>query len=70
MITLYTLPNCGICNMVKTKLKQKNIQFEEQPFENIANIINSDHAPALKVDENHIYNTPSTIVSWIMNSEG
>jgi len=63
-ITLYTLPNCGICNMVKTKLHQKNISFEEQPFENIATIINSNQAPALKVEDN-IYNSPSAIVKWI-----
>lgn len=63
-IILYTLPNCGICNMVKTKLIQKNISFEEQPFEKIASIINSNQAPALQVEDN-IYNSPSAIVKWI-----
>ena len=50
-VILYTLPNCGICHMVKTKLQQKQISFEEDSFENIANIIHSDHAPALKVEK-------------------
>lgn len=47
MIILYTLPNCGICHMVKTKLQEKNILFEEKDFSLIAETINSDHAPAL-----------------------
>lgn len=67
MITLYTLPNCGICNMVKTKLKQKSISFEEKPFSDIAATINSDHAPALEDEFHNIYNSPSAIVQWINN---
>ena len=68
-ITLYTLPTCGICNMVKTKLRQKNISFKEDNFENITNLIYSDRAPALQVKkdngETKIYNSPTSIVAWI-----
>ena len=65
MVTIYSLPNCGICQMVKTKLGQKGIPYIEKPFSEIAGRINSDHAPALE-DENHnIYNTPTSIVAWI-----
>ena len=65
---LYTLPNCGICHMVSLKLKEKNIAFEEKDFSEIATNINSDHAPALKIEEDGettIYNSPISIVQWI-----
>ena len=69
MITLYTLPNCGICQMVKTKLKSKNLSFVEEKFEDIAEVIQSNQAPALQVinDEGKtiIYNSPMQIVAWI-----
>ena len=32
MVELYTLPTCGICHTIKTKLEQKGIQFEEKDF--------------------------------------
>lgn len=70
-ITLYTLPTCGICHMIKTKLNQKNIPFIEKDFALITNIINSDRAPALEVIDNNndsnIYNNPTQIVNWINN---
>ena len=65
MITIYTLPNCGICKMVKTKLQQKHIMYEEKPFQDIAAEINSNHAPALKIENGEIYNSPTAIVNWI-----
>ena len=70
MINLYTLPTCGICKMVKTKLQEKNIPFEEKDFSIIAAKINSDRAPALEVinnGETTIYNNPTAIVSFINN---
>ena len=72
MINLYTLPTCGICQMIKIKLHQKNIKFNEKDFSDIANVINSDRAPALEIVDNGettIYNTPSAIVSWINEQE-
>lgn len=71
-ITLYSLPNCGICNMVKTKLNQKGIQFEEKDFTLIAEEIKSDHAPALVIEQDGqkiILNSPNSIVSWIKQQE-
>lgn len=67
MVTLYTLPNCGICAMVKTKLRQKQIDFNEKEFSEIADIIHSDHAPALYVSQDKILNSPTEIVNWINN---
>lgn len=63
-VVIYSLPNCPICNMIKTKLQNKNISYKEEPFSNIAATIKSDFAPALKV-QNTIYNSPSEIVKWI-----
>ena len=68
-VILYTLPTCGICKVMKTKLFAKNIQFKEKNFEEIINAIHSDRAPALEIikenGETIIYNTPSQIVEWI-----
>ena len=67
-IILYTLPSCPICEMVKTKLHNKNLSYQEQDFHKIADIIQSDHAPALVIDQNghhDILNSPSAINSWI-----
>lgn len=67
-VILYTLPTCSICHMVKAKLQQKNIQFEERDFQEIINVIQGEYAPALRIIKNSeetIYNTPSQIVKWI-----
>ena len=68
-IILYTLPSCPICHMVKTKLKNKNIDFQEKDFAEISAQINSVQAPALQVTDEQgnivIYNSPSQMVAWI-----
>ena len=67
-ITLYTLTDCPICEMVKTKLNNKNIVYTEKDFSEIASSIQSDYAPALEIKENdeaYIINNPSKIVKWI-----
>lgn len=71
-IILYTLPSCPICEMVKTKLKQKNILFQILPFQQVTDIIHSEQAPALEVKENNksiYYTTPREIVNWINTYE-
>ena len=68
-VVLYTLSSCPICNMVKTKLRSKNIDFQEKDFAEISAQINSVQAPALQIlDEQGnttIYNSPSQMVAWI-----
>lgn len=68
-IILYTLPSCPICHMIKTKLKNRNIDFQEKDFAEIAVQINSVQAPALQVVDEQgntiIYNSPSQMVGWI-----
>lgn len=70
MINLYTLPTCGICKMIKTKLQEKNISFEEKDFSIIADKINSDRAPALEIIKNGetiIYNKIGEMIFFINN---
>ena len=67
-VILYTLPNCSICKMVKTKLEQKNINFIEKDFSLIAEVIQSDRAPVLKIikdGEITLFNSPTNIINWI-----
>ncbi len=65
MINLYTLPSCPVCQMVKTKLAQKNIPYNEFNLEDYTNDLHTDRAPVLKVDTNLILKTPSEINTWI-----
>lgn len=69
-IILYTLPTCGICNMIKTKLNQKKIPYIEKDFSLIADTIQSDRAPALKINNNIIINSVTEMVAWINNYQG
>ena len=67
---LYTLPTCGICHMIKTKLEEKNIQYEERNFEDIAAYLQTDHAPALKIVHNNeaqFITSPTEMVQIINN---
>lgn len=68
-IELYTLPSCGICYMIKTKLNEKGISFEEKDFSEIAVSMGFDQAPVLHIieneDEQQYIITPSKMVEWI-----
>lgn len=57
---LYTLPTCGVCHMIKTKLEKKNIEYEERDLTEIADSLNIDHAPVLKVIND---NEPDTFIT-------
>ena len=68
MITLYTLPNCGICHMIKTKLEQKGIKFEERDFAEAAEDMGLTQAPLLRVihsDTTEYIMSPKKMVDWI-----
>ena len=66
MVVLYTLPTCGICKMIKKKLDQKNIQYEERNLNDYLSFLQTDRAPVLQTAEN-IYNSPIEINNWINN---
>ena len=68
MVILYTLPDCGICKMVKAKLQKKQIPYEEKNFAIIAQELGLEQAPVLVVkSENHedYFMSPKKIVDWI-----
>ena len=70
---LYTLPTCGICHMIKTKLEEKNIPYEEKDFEEIASYLQTDQAPALKITHDNdvkFITSPSEMVQLINNYAG
>lgn len=70
---LYTLPTCGICHMIKTKLEEKNIQYEQRNFEDIATYLQTDHAPALKIVHNNeaqFITSPTEMIQIINNYVG
>ena len=68
-VVLYTLPECGICKMVKTKLNQKGIAFKEGDLAEVAESMGLDHAPVLCINKNENESeyiiAPSKIVDWI-----
>ena len=68
--TLYTLPNCSICHMIKTKLNEKQIKYTEAGLNEIASILNIDHAPVLKISHNEkvdFITSPGEMVKLINN---
>ena len=69
MVELYTLPTCGICNMIKTKLKEKSIPFEEKDFQIVADSMKLERAPVLHIvpneNEEEYIMSPTKIVAWI-----
>ena len=70
---LYTLPTCGICHMIKTKLEEKNISYEEKDFEEIASYLHTDQAPVLKITHNDnvkFITSPSEMAQLINNYVG
>ena len=65
MNKLYTLPSCGICNMIKTKMNEKNIPFLEEDFSKIADVVKTDFAPVLVTGEGKTLLSPREMVLWI-----
>lgn len=48
---LYTKDNCPRCEMLKTKLKSKNIDFVEVDDESTIEALGIEFLPVLKVDD-------------------
>lgn len=64
-VKIYTIPMCGICKMVKKKMMDKNIEFEEYNLENYAEKLNIATAPVLQIDEKTYLTSPLSINAWI-----
>lgn len=50
-MVLYTKDNCPRCEMLKTKLKSKNINFVEVGDESTIEALGIEFLPVLKVDD-------------------
>ena len=68
MVTLYTLPTCGICHMIKDKMISRGIKFEERDFGEVAELMQLDRAPLLKIEHENgeeYYMSPTKMIEWI-----
>ena len=63
-VKIYTLPTCGICQVMKKKMAGKNIKYTELNFEDYQNILNTNRAPVLQIEDNFLY-SPTEINNWI-----
>lgn len=64
-VKIYTMPMCGICKMVKKKMMDKNIEFEEYNLEDYTKELNIETAPVLQIDEETYLTSPLSINAWI-----
>ena len=71
-VILYTLPSCGICKMIKTKLQAANIDYTEKDLTNYAEELRTDHAPVLETTQETEHGTeiirffqPTDMIEWI-----
>lgn len=65
LIELYTLPTCGICHMIKTKLQNKSIEYQEKDFSILAEKLNIDRAPVMVLSNGNKIFSPSEMIEWI-----
>jgi hypothetical protein len=66
MIKFYSIPECGICKVMKKKLELKNISFEEiQDGKLAAEKFNTDHFPIVELEDGKVLNSPLEIKKWI-----
>ena len=67
-IILYTLPTfCPRCNMIKTRLEEKHLTYEEIQSPEELEKMGFDIAPAVKID-GKVYGF-SAALSWIKSQE-
>ena len=64
MNILYTIPTCGICQVIKNKLIEKNIPFEEANGEIAVEKFNVNKVPILETEEK-VFFSPKEISNWI-----
>lgn len=71
-VELYTLPTCPICEMIKTKMKDKGIPYEEKSF--AEGHFSTDRAPIMRIYDDKApitkpdilqLESPSDMVLWI-----
>ena len=50
MITVYSSPTCGKCKVLKAKLEQKGIAYDECQDEDVMSKLGIDSLPVIDVD--------------------
>lgn len=56
MITVYTKENCPKCKILKQKLKQKGVEYEEESNVDLLLAMGIDFLPVLQVDDEPLLN--------------
>lgn len=64
-VKIYTIPTCGICKIIKKKMIDKNIEFEEYNLEDYAEKLDIKTTPVLQIDEDTFLTSPLQINAWI-----
>lgn len=67
MIKIYTTSTCGICKMVKKKMTDKNIPFQQFDLIDYAEQFNIYTAPVLELENGNLLTSPIEINEWINN---
>ena len=66
MIKCYSLPNCPMCEMLKEKLTEINVSFEEVQNKEILKSKGITHVPCLEIEENKILKFAEAL-KWVNN---
>ena len=66
MIKCYSLPNCPMCEMLKEKLNENNISFEEIQDKEILKSKGITHVPCLEMEDNTILKLADAL-KWVNN---
>lgn len=65
MLTVYSTPTCGKCQVIKTKLNSKGIQFLNCQDIDIMQSLNITSVPCLKTDDGKMIRNFSEINSYV-----
>lgn len=64
MIKCYSLPNCPMCEMLKEKLNENNISFEEIQDKEILKSKGITHVPCLEMEDNTVLKLADAL-KWV-----
>lgn len=67
VVVLYTLPTCGICKVIKSKMEKANIDFNVAEGEDFFIQNGYENAPILQLEDGELLTSPIAINNWIKN---
>lgn len=70
MIKLYTSATCPTCKMIKTKLQQKNIPYQEIDDIEYLKSKNIMRLPVMEFEDGTILKSPNEMNNWIKAYQG